>query len=389
LGGSGIMAQAAFTGAGRIETITRRQVSTVQRFDPTPPGKTVDAAWLAAQQSDPLAQTFMFPEGRHVSSIDVKFCAIGDRDEPVIMDIVTVENGYPAQQIIASATVDMHAAVVGPFHRFNFPTLPYIPAGQEVAFVLKTNDPDHSVSFAARGGFDATRQAVVGSQPYTVGVMFSSSNARAWTAHQDEDLTFRVNCPVFAPLSKAIALGIISVTDMSDLIVEARTFLPTAAARILIEVEPEGESPVRVEPGQVYERQSYFTGNVALRAILTGAQTVSPLLGREILAIVGKIRTSGTYVSRAWAMGNDIDLNAVAKTVLPAGSTLAVAQDAADDSWNDLTPGAAEALPDGTFERTYKREDIDVPQGRIRLTLTGGPGARPSVADFRAWTIPT
>lgn len=398
VGGSGASALAAFTGAGKIETISRRQVSTVQRFDPMPPEPSnviiIDGRAEAPEPGgdgsvDPVAQTFRFAQGRHVASIDVKFCAIGDRDEPVIMEIVTTDNGYPSQEVIASVTVDMQAAVVGPYHRFAFPTLPFIPAGQEVAFVLKTNDPDHSVSLAKRGGFDATLQVDVGAQPYTVGVMFSSSNARAWTAHQDEDLTFRINCPVFSPVSKTVPLGIISVTDMSDLIVEARTFLPTAAARILVEIEPEGESPVRVEPGQVYERQSYFTGNVALRAILTGSATVSPLLGREVLAIIGKIRTSGTYVSRAWAMGNDIDLNVVAKTLLPAGSTLTVAQDAGNDVWNNLTAGAAEVLPDGTFERVYKREDMDVPLGRVRLTLTGGPGARPAIADFRAWTIPT
>lgn len=372
-GGSGIHADAPFVGQGRIETTTRQRVTTVQRF---------------REPVDPVAQSFMLTEGRHVSSIEVKFCAIGDRDEKVVLELVAVDNGYPTDNVLAHAETDMQAAAVGPFHKFAFPDLPFIAAGQEVAFVLKTNDPVHAVSIAARGGFDAAQQLAVGAQPYTVGVRFSSSNARAWTAHQDEDLTFRINCAKFSPTTKIVPLGIHAVASVSDIIVEAQSFLPTAAARVLFEVEPDGESPVRLEPGQVWERQSFFTGNVALRAILTGSDTVSPLLSRDVLLILGEIATSGTYVSRAFAPGEDITLNAVMRTILPISSTLTVAHDAADDDWHNLTAGVSTPLADGSFERTYSRTPVDEELVRLRLTLTGGPAARPAVSDLRAWSVP-
>ncbi|TIV01226.1 MAG: hypothetical protein E5W00_22755, partial [Mesorhizobium sp.] len=93
-----------------------------------------------------------------------------------------------------------------------------------------------------------------------------------------------------------MALGTFPAVDMSDFIAEAQVFLPTGDTRMLFEVEPEGEQPVRIEPGQVWERQGFFSGLVALRAILTGTEKVSPVMGRDVLAIAGKMQATGVYV---------------------------------------------------------------------------------------------
>lgn len=383
-GGGGSTAQSQFTGQGRVELTTSQLVTTVQRFQEAPPRS---GGGGEGGRTDPVAQSFQFTEGRHVSSIEVKFCALGDLDEPVICELVAMDNGYPTTDVIAQTETDMHAALLGTWHKFNFDPPVFIPEGQETAFVLKTNDPDHSVSFAARGGFDAARQEFIGAQPYTIGVRFSSSNASTWSAHQDEDLTFRINGAKFLPVTKTVSLGTLTAVSMSDFIAEAQVFLPTGDTRLLFEVEPEGEQPVRVEPGQVWERQSFFSGHVALRAILTGTDKVSPIMGRDVLAIKGSMQASGTYISRAFDFGTAIRLDAVMKTKLPIGSTLAVENDAANDVWQTLPQVSAEALADGTLERTFSDADYTAVQGRIRLTLTGTPAARPSVTDFRAFTI--
>lgn len=370
--GSVSSASARFIGEGRIDTTIRQQITRIQR-------ETLNV--------DPVAQSFRLPGGRHVSSVEVKFCAIGDVSEPVICEIVTMDNGYPTTEVIAQTETDMHGAIVGTWHRFVFDPPVFIADGQDAAVTLKTNDPDHSVSFAARGGFDAGRQQYVGAQPYTVGVRFSSSNAETWTAHQDEDLTIRINCAVFAPETKTVALGMVPAAAMSDFLVQCAAFLPTAQTRIQFEVEPIGESAIRLEPGQVWERQSYFTGQVKLTALLTGARNVSPILGRDLLAIKGSMQANGVYVSRAMEMGTNVDVRALMKTRLPAGSTLTVENDGADDDWQELTPGPADLLADGSYERSYSDPNFTAPRGRIRLTLTGTPAARPSVSDFRAWSI--
>ncbi|TIW97779.1 DUF4815 domain-containing protein [Mesorhizobium sp.] len=391
VGAGGDTANAEFTGQGRIEITTSQQLTTVQRFQESPPRTAPvgggGGGGNGGSRTDPVAQSFLFTEGRHISSIEVKFCAIGDASQPVLCEIVTMDNGYPTTDVIAQTETDMHLALVGTWHKLTFDPPVFIPAGVETAFVLKTNDPNHSVSFAARGGFDAARQEWIGAQPYTVGVRFSSSNASTWTAHQDEDLTFRLNAAKFDPTAKTIALGTVTANSLSDFIAEAQVFLPTGDTRLQFEIEPVGETPVRIEPGQVWERQSFFTGNAALRAILTGTEKVSPIMGRDVLAIKGTMQASGVYVSSAFTMGTAIRLDAVMKTKLPAGSTLTVENDAANDVWQALPQTVAAALADGTFERTYSDNSYTAVKGRVRLTLTGTPAARPAVSDLRAFSI--
>jgi predicted cupin superfamily sugar epimerase len=110
-------------------------------------------------------------------------------------------------------------------------------------------------------------------------------------------------------------------------------------------------------------------------------------MSRDVLAIMGTMQASGDYVSRAFELGTDVRLDAVMKTVLPAGSTLTVEVDAGDDDWEALPQAAASALADGTFERTYRVDPYSAVEGRLRLSLTGSPAARPAVSDLRAFTI--
>lgn len=411
VGGSGVSARARFVGEGLVETITRQQTFTVVVEQVDPPARTqepsvaVDGTPAETETAvnenvfrgasvgvesgylDPLAQSFALPESQHVTCVSVRFCAIGDRTKPVICEIVTMENGWPTTEVVAQTEIDMNTVLVNTWHRFDFNIPVFLSAGRQYAFVFKTDDADHSLAIAERGGFDAARQRWVGAQPYNVGVLFSSSNAITWTAHQDADLAFRIHCARFNSTTKTVALGTIAVEDMSDFIVRAPVFLPTGDARLLFEVQPEGEQAVRIEPGQVWERQSYFTGTVALRAILSGSSLTSPIMGQDVLAIAGEMQADGVYVSRAFDIGDDVRLDVVAKTTLPAGATFTVEYDAFDDNWTELEQASAAVLADGTLERTFSDDSITAVQGRVRLTLTGGPAARPAVSDLRAFTL--
>ncbi|WP_105403415.1 DUF4815 domain-containing protein [Neorhizobium sp. T7_12] len=394
VGGSGTRCSARFTGEGRMERIELQQVTTVQRFQSVPPernnwvdtgGGTTDGT---GGSTDPQAQSFVLTEGRHVSSVEIKFCAIGDRDEPVIIEFVTVDNGFPTTEIIAQTEIDMQSVLTGTWTKFPFPVPFFLPAGQMFAFVVKTNDPDHSISVADRGAFDALNQQWIAAQPYTVGTRFSSSNAVSWTVHQDSDITFRLNCAAFAPTTLTVALGTYAVTDVSDVLVRADVFLPTEATSVVFELVFGGEPPVRVLPDQVWERTSFFTGNLTVRAILTGAATVSPVVGRDILLVLGTMQDEGVYVSRGFTFGADVRLDVIASTKLPVGSSLTVETDALNDVWGAVSQTLAAPIDLGFIERTYSDASVAAPLGgRIKLTLTGTPAARPSVADLRAFTV--
>lgn len=395
-GGSGTACAARFVGQGRIETTVLQRVTTIERFTVQPPARVVPVATQFIENfpnggtdgADPQAQSFVLPASQHISSIDLRFCVIGNRNNSVLVELVTVENGFPTTTVIAQTEIDMNTVIANTWTKFSFGVPVFLPSGEMFAFVVKTDDADHAISIATRGEFDAAAQRWIAAQPYTVGTRFSSSNAVSWTVHQDSDIAFRLNCARFNPVSKTVELGTYSVTDCSDIIIRGDVLLPTDAARVEFEVEFAGEPVIRILPDQVWERSSFFTGNVTIRAVLTGTSTISPIVGRSLLAIFGTMRSSGTYVSQAFAMGADARLDAMMSTKLPVGSSLTVEADAGDDNWQAVALSTSSPIDNGFIERTYSRPSHAAADGgRLRLTLTGTPAARPSVADLRAFSI--
>lgn len=383
-GAGGSQATADFVGQGTVQIEVVQRVTTVRRFR----RDRGNGGGGGGGGGDPLAQTFMLTEGRHIAGVDVRFCAIGDAAKDVVVDLVRVEHGIPTRDVITQARVEMTGVTLDAWHQVRFPIPVYLPAGLEFAFVFRTDDGQHALSIARMGDFDAVAQEWVGAQPYSVGVLLSSSNARTWTPHQSEDLTFRVVAARFGPTTRTVALGTHSLVNASDLLARAPAELPTGVARVTFEVErPTGEV-IRLDPDQVFEFTDYETEDVELRAVLTGTETVSPVLYPRPLFVAGEMRGSGTYVTRAMTLGTGIRLSVFVKTMLPAGSTLTVEVDAADDNWTPLTLQTTTPLAEpGWNEQEYRVDPYTAQTGRLRLTLTGTPGARPSLADLRAVAI--
>jgi len=129
------------------------------------------------------------------------------------------------------------------------------------------------------------------------------------------------------------------------------------------------------------------TEAVTLRAVLSGSEKMSPILFPGIILVAGTIATSATYVSRAMEMGTAVRMSAYMKHWLPSGSDVTVDFDKTDNVWTAAPVNVTDILDDGWIEREYRLASITAVQGRIRVTLTGGPAARPSVQDLRAVAI--
>lgn len=382
-GGSGTKAAAQFVGQGRIEIDVMRRVTSIQRRQGSGGGGQSNNR----DRSDPLAQTFTLTEDRQIIGVDLRVCAVGNTAKSILVEIHAVENGLPTQDTLAQVSVPMIGVSAGQWLQARFPVPVFLTADREWAIMVKTDDANHALSVARIGDFDAASQRWVGAQPYSVGVLLSSSNALTWTPHQAEDLTFRLVAAKFAPVSKTVALGTVNVTDMSDLLIRAGVELPTADASLIFEVQRADNSITKLLPGQPWELSSYVTEALQVRAILTGTAKISPTLYPNVALISGKVRATGTYVSRAFTMGTAIRMSTFLKTFLPAGSTLTVEVDAADDNWVAVAQFAATALNGGWFEREYRKTPYTAVDGRIRLTLAGTPAARPVLSDFRAVSI--
>ena len=193
------------TSVGRTRQDETRMVG--QNPPPPPPD---DTDW-----DDPLAQTFLIDDaslegGVFLTKIDIFFFT-KDPEIPVMLDIRTVENGIPTQNIFPFSKVVKQSEDVftstdaSKPTTFEFKAPVYIPLKQECAMVL-TSDSNQYKVFISLLGEDAIDAAHLGEkiseQPY-IGVLFKSQNASTWTPSQYEDLMFKIYRATFTIPSTA------------------------------------------------------------------------------------------------------------------------------------------------------------------------------------------
>lgn len=390
IGKGGSEATALFTGQGTIEVDVMRRVTTIERWTASMGVRSIFAGGGSGTRggdtgkNDPQAQNFMLPELRQLVGMDFHLCRIGDTSNNILVHQVAVENGIPTVNVMAEGFVPMIGAALGwKQARFALPVT--TPDDRDHAMVVKTDDGEHSISAAALGGFDATEQRKVTSHPYPIGPRLSSVNARTWTAHQGEALTFRLVAARYTATTKVVPLGEFDLVDCSDLQVRAAVELPSPSCSVVFEIERTNGTVWRLLPFQVLQLDEYITEKVKLRAVLTGTEKLSPILYAPVELLAGTIADTATYVSRAFKLGNNVNLTAYFKAFLPGGATAAIEYDKADGNWTELPLGATEQLSFPFWvERKHSKNAITAPEGRLRITVTGGPAARVVLGDLGA-----
>ncbi|WP_019222497.1 DUF4815 domain-containing protein [Bartonella rattaustraliani] len=367
-GKGGTLATGLFTGQGMIDVQVMRRTTTVK-------------IWTAY---DPQAQVFTPDETRQITGVDFHLCKIGNPNHDLVIDLVSTENGYPTVDIQAQTSYSMKDAKTGwAGARYDVPLT--VLDDRLTAFVIKTDDADHSVSLAKLGDFDADNQRYVSSHPYVTGPRFSSVNARSWTAHQDEALAFRVLAARYIQTEKTVDLGEFDLVDCSDLQVRAAIELPSSDCSVVFEIERNNGTVYQLLPFQLLSLTEYISEKVKLRAVLKGTEKLSPVLFAPIQLIAGKIHKEATYVTRAFAFGEKARLTSYIKTFLPGGATFSLEMQLDDGAFLPLKLDETEQLPEPLWtERKFISSDRGAKQARLKLTLTGGPSARSMVRDFGA-----
>ncbi|WP_375661708.1 DUF4815 domain-containing protein [Bartonella sp. CR127HXZ] len=367
-GRGGTIATGLFTGQGVIDVKVMRRTTTVK-------------IWT---QVDPQAQVFTPDETRQITGIDFHLCKIGNENHDLVIDLVTTENGYPTADIQAQSFYSMKGAKLGWAEaRYDVPLL--VMDDRLTAFVIKTDDSNHSVSLAKLGDFDAEHQRYVSSHPYVTGPRFSSVNAQSWTAHQDEALAFRVLAARYTQTEKTIDLGTFDLVDCSDLQIRAAIELPSSDCSVIFEIERNNGTVYQLLPFQLLSLTEYISEKVKLRAILKGTEKLSPVLFAPVQLIAGKIHKEATYVTRAFSFGEKARLTSYIKTFLPGGATFTLEMQLDDGAFTPLKLDETEQLTEPLWtERKFVSSDKTAKQARLKLTLTGGPAARSMVCDFGA-----
>lgn len=153
----------------------------------------------------PLAQTFFIKEAMtreadalYVSRIDLYFKR-KSRTNGVTIQIREVENGYPSWEVVAFGKKHLRSNQVNvsddasAVTQVLFDAPVRLNAEKEYAIVIQpdADDPDYLIFTTKPGGVDLTEGTAVNAD-WGDGVLFTSTNNRAWTAYQDEDIKFDI-----------------------------------------------------------------------------------------------------------------------------------------------------------------------------------------------------
>ena len=203
--------EAEFTSSGLLQTtqetiisvrnakVTSEDMKDARTLTSSSVSKETETRW-----ADPLAQTFLVEDsvlegGVYLTKVDLFFFT-KDAEIPVALDIRTVENGTPTQDILPLSKVvkdpdDVFTSTdASKPTTFTFKAPVFLPFRKEHALVLTSDSNQYKVfiSLLGRDAIDAAHAGEkISEQPY-IGVLFKSQNASTWTPTQYEDLMFKI-----------------------------------------------------------------------------------------------------------------------------------------------------------------------------------------------------
>jgi hypothetical protein len=147
---------------------------------------------------DPLAQSFQVEDegGIFITKCDLFFRSKDDGDIPCIIQVRSMKNGYPTQEVLPFSEVvldpgDITTSADGSIATtvvFGAPI--YLQGGDmDYAIALLSNSTKYSVYISRIGETDLLTDTYISNQPY-LGSLFKSQNASTWEPSQWEDLKF-------------------------------------------------------------------------------------------------------------------------------------------------------------------------------------------------------
>lgn len=391
-GKGGTEGQTSFTGQGTL---------TVTHYHTTTHTHTVK------ETIDPIAQSFALAETRQITGVKVEFTQRGDANNPVVLEMRPMaDGGLPgletlAEGIISGADVNVSNPDVDlPSNwteiSYRFPVL--TRANEYRWFALLTSDADHSIAVAQLGdqsdpdaprGYDARKQEWIRHNLLN-GDAADGSNGVSWKLLPDTDLTCQIMAARYTSLTRTAVIGTFDLEEInedgiSDILVLLLVDQPSPDCRVTLELERESGEVIRFEPGVALHLTEYLTETVEIRMVLTGTQTLSPVVMPECQIMFGRLQETATYVSRAIDLDQDhgdLKVRSVMEVLTPGTSSVSVDLGSEGD-WTSMGSPIADDLGDGWVEREYLLSGVTDLETRQQITLTGSPASRPAVRKLR------
>ncbi|AYP68598.1 hypothetical protein EalM132_00086 [Exiguobacterium phage vB_EalM-132] len=338
---------------------------------------------------DPLAQTFQFERDTTLTSVGAYFSA-KDNTHNVLVQIRNVVNGYPGTTILAEKVLTpgqinvSNNAATETKVTFDDPVL--CSAGQQYAMVYLSDSDVHAMYVADLGQKDITTGVLVNRQPYLAGMLFSSSNGLAWTAHQSKNLKFKIYTAKFNA-STTVDFGQHTSLSADRLLLIADAITPLGTT-LTWQVSLDGGAYL---PIREYSDLDLIkvAGTARLRALITTNGHMSPVFTLDGLQLISfTSATTGRYISRNVELAEPMTkVKQTYEAYIPSGCTV-TPQFSYNNGSTWITPTQVSSEPiSAEFTRFVCEATVllsaNAKNFRARLNITSNtPTARPIVRRF-------
>lgn len=367
-GSGGSYADASFYGQGTlIENVMQKVTKTTVTY------------------YDPLAQAFFLPEMRQLVGVDLYVAKKGST--PIVVHLRNMVNGYPGQEVLAEASLNISAVTAGAWNRWLFPLPTTIQAEVEYCIVVMCDDAQSEVGISEMGKWGLENQRWVTSQTPNIGVLFSSSNNSTWTAHQASFMSIKILAAKYTQTERIINLGSVDTNGHTDAVILSNSDVAAEKTAVTIDLVRPDSSVIPAGDGQSVQFLPVVTGALGVRAKITATDKISAALYPGTILALGTLQQSASYVSRTFeAEAFKSNVRVTFDAFLPSGSTVKVflADESNPPVWEQIASTSTKPLGNGVFEFQHYKENFNKARCRIKLELGGSNTARPAVMNLRA-----
>lgn len=259
-------------------------------------------------ENDPTAQTFTMDKDSAIESIDIYF---GDLPvTPVTVVLCETSSGVPnPKKVINYKTYNVNqldsikgGSGLDTYHRFTFDVPRIISKSIEYAIIVICDDNVGTLQIAKLGERDNNKGKWVYSNAYTTGTLLHSSNLKAWTPIQDEDMRFRLNSAKFDATTE-VTLGSVDVAEITDfMLLTSNEVKEGTVVNYYVKTRKGGNEVKKViTPYTQISLEGKYTGKLEFSAELKSTITdITPYIDSSIQVSLGKCKETSEYISRAF-----------------------------------------------------------------------------------------
>ena len=349
---------------------------------------------ISITTTDPIAQSFQFDKDQFITAVGLYFWE-KETTEPIIVQVRNMVNGYPGTTVYATKVIDGASVktsdTAAQETKIVFDNPVYCRANEQYCITILSDSTVDSIWLAETTKTDVTSKNQISKNPYLNGVMFSSSNALTWTAHQSQDLKFKLYGAQFQTNGQFVLGGIspTSIDNFTSIAFQLESSFPAGCLASWQYAINDQDNWLPIE-SQSERELSALAETVKLKCNLsTTYNNVSPTLAMDSLVFLGlKNKTQSTYVSRNVEVNTGFNhVKVILDAYLPDGCNIYVyyATDTEGTNWLSLTDSSI--TPKSTLYKTYTFEAslAEIAHNyRVKVILTtNDPLNRPSVQNLK------